>query len=657
MSWWTQKRYRMIQNNLRDIDACMDVDRYVEYLKEFGANVCMVGCGGITAFHPTRLECQKTSPYLRDDFFGKLLARCHENQIRVIARFDFSKAHSQFLNTHPEWFSRTALGDPVLFHDTAATCVNGPYQQELSLEILKEVISQYPVDGVFFNMFGYQTYDYSGRYVGICQCESCKRRFLEYSGMELPAGEEETDPAFRRYKEFKRDTTTGLLNKIYRKVKQWNPEAAVCTYSHKGVDLVRNESNSAVDRPLPFWMMTSEDNVSCVKGTYSDRFSSNCVINAVDIFYRFMGVSPYLNELRLYGAMAAGGNLDWCIIGDFETYPDGQNFEGTRKVFSFHEKYERYLNCLASCADILLVNPMEGKRAGTEYRGIFKMLKEAHLLFDVLDGRETKILEERAGDYRVIILPGVETLPEGTVRKLSESPAMIIGTGIALQNHPPALGELFCLRLKEDVVPVRGSYMLTEPKEIFRSFEKRDWVYLDQEFRLMEPEKENKNYVPFISSARYGPPERCFGHVVTDQSCITVREGKAVYFPWMPGTLYYSQGYEDFKNMFLDILESQAPLRKKVEVEAPPCIEVFFDRCGEGQYLLQLLNYSGYNGTTFHAPLPVEVEVKFPGMEIERIQALELKGKQKTGGAWGARIHLRESYKALLITGKEKEDE
>ena len=34
MSWWTQKRYRMIQNNLRDIDACMDVDRYVEYLKE-----------------------------------------------------------------------------------------------------------------------------------------------------------------------------------------------------------------------------------------------------------------------------------------------------------------------------------------------------------------------------------------------------------------------------------------------------------------------------------------------------------------------------------------------------------------------------------------------------------------------------------------------
>ena len=107
MSWWTEKRFRMIQNNLRDIDAGMDVESYVETLKEFGANVCMVGCGGITAFHPTRLECQKTSPYLKDDFFGNLLCRCHENGIRVIARFDFSKTHIQFLTTHPEWFSKS----------------------------------------------------------------------------------------------------------------------------------------------------------------------------------------------------------------------------------------------------------------------------------------------------------------------------------------------------------------------------------------------------------------------------------------------------------------------------------------------------------------------------------------------------------------------
>lgn len=136
--------------------------------------------------------------------------------------------------------------------------------------------------------------------------------------MELPTQENEEDPVYRKYQEFRKFTTQDLLEKIYRKVKELNPETAVCTYSSRHVDLVRSESNSAVDRPLPFWAMESESNVSFVQETFNNRFSSNCVINAVDIFYRFMGVSPYLNELRLYGDMAAGGNLDWCIIGGFE---------------------------------------------------------------------------------------------------------------------------------------------------------------------------------------------------------------------------------------------------------------------------------------------------------------------------------------------------
>lgn len=101
MGWWTEKRFRMIQNNLRDIDACMDIDKYVETLRSFHANVCMVGCGGITAFYPTRLDCQMESRYLRNDFFGNLLQKCHENGIRVIARFDFSKTNLEFLSKHP----------------------------------------------------------------------------------------------------------------------------------------------------------------------------------------------------------------------------------------------------------------------------------------------------------------------------------------------------------------------------------------------------------------------------------------------------------------------------------------------------------------------------------------------------------------------------
>ena len=40
------------------------------------------------------------------------------------------------------------------------TCVNGGYQQEYMFEILGEAVDRYPLDGVFFNMIGYQRSDY-----------------------------------------------------------------------------------------------------------------------------------------------------------------------------------------------------------------------------------------------------------------------------------------------------------------------------------------------------------------------------------------------------------------------------------------------------------------------------------------------------------------
>ena len=104
MSWWKDKPFRQVQNNLRDIDGAMDVDYEVAMLKELGANVVQVGCGGISAFSPTKLPCQLPTPYLVGDKFGEIVEKCHANGIRVIARFDISKVNKKYLETNPEWF-------------------------------------------------------------------------------------------------------------------------------------------------------------------------------------------------------------------------------------------------------------------------------------------------------------------------------------------------------------------------------------------------------------------------------------------------------------------------------------------------------------------------------------------------------------------------
>ena len=252
MAWWLQNNLRMIQNNLRDIDAGMDVDAWFAEIESSHCNCVMVGAGGITSFYPTNLPYQTRSPYLKGDLLGEIVRVCHAHGVRVIARFDFSKTHERLLAEHPEWYYVSEAGEHLHYNDTAATCVCGEYQQRLSIEILREVLENYPVDGIFFNMFGFQTKDYSNVEHGICNCPACRRAYLDYCGRDLPQGQDwKTDETYAAFKE---QVVGDLLLRIRRAVKSINPEVAICTYHHKGVDIIREESNSAVDRPLPFFL-------------------------------------------------------------------------------------------------------------------------------------------------------------------------------------------------------------------------------------------------------------------------------------------------------------------------------------------------------------------------------------------------------------------
>ena len=629
MKWWQSNQLRMIQNNIRDIDVSMNIDLYVQRLEEFGANTCMVNCGGISSFFPSDLPSQTPSPYLKGDFYGELVEKCHAKGIRVIARFDFSKTHEHLLSEHPDWYARSLKGEIIRYHDTVATCVNGEYQQHESIRILQEALKKYELDGVFFNMFGYQTRDYSGNYVGICQCENCKKRFSEQTGMILPTEENIENPVFRRYQQFKKDTVKEQIGKICEEVRKINPQTAVCTYCLPNVDMIRNESNSAVDRPYPFLYFNSEHNVSAVRGSFSDTLASNCVINAVDIFYRFMGVSKELNQLRLWGNMAAGSGLDWCIIGGFEDYPDYDNFETVKEVFHFHKCHEKYFGHFKSLAKILLLTP---STFGTdpEYLGIFKMLKESHQLFDVMDVERDAWIASKIDQYSLVIIPGITSLPVSILNALSKTNASILATGGALQENPDALKEVFDITIEKKEDSVRGDYLLKEPKTIFKRSPLQSWIYVDNDFYRIAPGQHASTFMPLIKTARYGPPERCFGHTITDTPALSVSKEKNAYLPWFAGTLYHKQGFTAFKDAILDICDHIYSSDPIVQIEGHEQIEMFFDtyhspseNISSNTYLLQFMNYSGFNGATFFPAIPAKnIRVRFNGITPVKITQL-----------------------------------
>ena len=57
-AWWLAKPMRMIQTNLREIDATLDIDTYVRQIKSCKANVVLFNVGGIVANYPTELPYQ-----------------------------------------------------------------------------------------------------------------------------------------------------------------------------------------------------------------------------------------------------------------------------------------------------------------------------------------------------------------------------------------------------------------------------------------------------------------------------------------------------------------------------------------------------------------------------------------------------------------------
>ena len=665
MDWWLEHKFRMIQNNLRDIDGKMNVDLEVAALKKLHANVVQVGCGGITAFSETALPTQKRSACLEGDKFGELLTKCHENGIRVIARFDASKVDASFEETHPEWMLRDASGRTIHYNDTVVTCLNSAYQQEEIPKILTEVLEKYPVDGVFFNMFGYQDKDYDGNYFGPCHCENCKKRFRKMFKDDLPAAGEKSGPRWRNYQKFKRETVDEILGKIRATVKEVRPAAALSTYFDEHVDIIRCETNTAVNRPLPFWIYSASDNVSCIENTFRDKASSNVGINAVDIPYRFTGVSDTFNRTRLYQNIGSRGNLDWCIIGTFDGYPDRSNFRGVEEVFGFHERYQSLYDAAASAAHILLLSPGKpyGGNANREYRGIFRMLKEAHVVFDTLIDTDSEAYAVDPAGFDLVIVPGIPKLRSAKLREIFLSGEQkFLGTAGSFARDPEMLEKCFGIAELNEQKPVRGGYFLTEPKDVFKSFRRQDWVYADRkrwEAVLAEEEtedvpadnledasdetsglkaiedtldeafgkdsaKEAKPVIlPYITPAPYGPPERCYGHEVTDIPGVILGEKSAAML-FEPGALYDQQGYEFFKFLLLDLVDRLLPKDRQAPftTDAHPKTEIFLNKLGERTAMLELLNLTGFEGVTILPPVTQKgVTVKF-GPEIDRVVEL-----------------------------------
>src|SRR5688572_14017508 len=221
--WWMDEPIRFLQTNLSETDSTVDPKTLVDAVAGFGANTFLMNMGGIVAQYPTRVPFHYPSVHLPPgrDLFGEVLREAHAKRIRVVGRFDLSKAQKPVFDAHPEWFFKRADGQPAIYNGLYSACINGHYYRQHALTILTEALERYPVDGLFFNMFGNPSTDYSGVPMGPCQCDACQAGFQARYGRPLPASAQDRD-----YRAFMTASARSVAASIAEQIHRLRPGAA-----------------------------------------------------------------------------------------------------------------------------------------------------------------------------------------------------------------------------------------------------------------------------------------------------------------------------------------------------------------------------------------------------------------------------------------------
>ena len=628
-TWWNRAPYRLIQTNLREIDATMDTDAYVQSMVDASANVVLLNVGGIVANYPTKLPYEYRNPYMKGDLVGTLVKKLHDKGIRVMGRFDFSKINETLAVKKPEWLYVGTDGKTVNYNGQVHTCINGGYQQKYSKEILKEALSAYPLDGVFFNMIGYTTSDYSGVYHGICQCENCRKRFYDSTGHVLPAKADMNDPVYREYNVFKRTTADKLFTEIQQEIKELNPKLMINTYAEAGVDMIASESSASISDGKE-WDYSATDNVKRVLGSYKDHAPGNLLIYFQDIGFRHIGTSPNLAKVWMLENMLHGAPLGFVVIGTLVNYEDRVFISTLNDLYGFHRAHEKLFTNVESVANVALL-----RGNGDEYRGMIKLLSEEHILFDILEpsvvgtDRTPKNLE----DYQTLILPDVENMDDrllSIVDNFVSNGGQILATG-ATSTRDGSGKPMNSVRLQSlGVKPsfkfhdrAKSTYLKISPADkkllgegLFRDF---TLMMMYSDFLECTPGGPSASTLfKLVPETMFGPPEKAYytSENVTDIPGAIVNhygKGTSVFIPWGLGSQYLSKGNYMHRALFVGALTNILRDDKSLTTDASPLIEVsrMANRNGAFEWV-GMINHSGQIGGSYLEPIPVnDISVRF----------------------------------------------
>jgi len=702
---WYRRTYRWGQTNINEQDPLhYDIQWWREYWKRTQTQGVVINAGGIVAYYPSKHPLQHQAEFLKGrDLYGELTRAAHKDGLVVFARMDSNRTFEPFYRAHPDWFAVNAEGRPYRVgqrlpppagvarnaqsgrpipaersDDLYVACIHGPYYEEYLPEILREIIAWEKPDGFTDNSWSGLGRD------SICYCGNCKRRFLQFSGKDLPIKKNWDDPVYRKWIEWsyqrrleiwdlnnRTTKSAGGPDCIWSGMLNGNPVGAVNSFRDmkelcKRADMIMLDQQTRSNNGGFQFNGETGRRIHGLLGW--DKISAESMAT-----YGPRKAARPIPEVRMWMVEGFAGTIQpwWHHVGGYQE--DRRQFRVVEPVYRWYSANQAYLVNRQPVATIGVVYSQRniewyGRDNGNElawapYSGMTGALLRARIPFLPV---EADHIERDAGKFSLLILPNLAAMSDPqveAVRRFVGKGGSLIATGetslydsygdrrpdFALADlfaakyagsrlgpENPAGSEHTYLRLSPDVgQDVDGPRSGEEPARsaarhpVLRGFEETNILTFGGVLPEVKPEPGATVLLTLVPAFPVLPPEFSWMRVPrTEIPGLLVRERDGARVAFLPADIdrrFEHGNIPDHGDLLANLVRWAARDTIPLEVQGRGLIDCHLYR-QQSRLILHLVNLT--SAGTWRSPVhelipvgPLTVRVKLPqGIRGERLR-------------------------------------
>jgi len=364
------------------------------------------------------------------DYLGAYLPAAKARGLRVIVYFDVHWYKPSFAERHPDWVQRREDGSALsgMYNVGTNFCVNSPWRDWV-LQVVRD-LAAYPIDGIFFDgpIFSIDT----------CYCQSCRTKFRNLYGGEMPSKKLRRGPAFRRLVEFQANSLRDFLHDAREAIHSVNPEIA---FYMNGGGRQANWPSARLNR----YLTGEQDLIGFEGGVLRDDLSREAVWKpsvAAKLLETQAGGKPRVvfcaskqspwpfsvlpePETRLMYAqtIANGANVWMGVMPPDLKVPEMQAVVAMNRFVAHNARY--FLDTRSEATTALVWSDDTANYYGhagmpgdpdAAFRGMADALESARVPFDVID--DVSLAREDLSRYAAIFLPNVACMSGAAAQRL-----------------------------------------------------------------------------------------------------------------------------------------------------------------------------------------------------------------------------------------------